>query len=550
METISANKTNGRIEAGQARTVAASNAALWADTWLKNEYGEPFSFKDRVYLIEPMTLSHPNVSCIKGTQGGFTLALTIARMMYGMIHKEIPRGVVVLFPTDDKVGDFSQRRFGPFIDHNLGVIGPHIRRTNNVHTKRIGTANLMMVGGQLKHNIKGLDAESVALTSDPADVVVFEERDKIPQYAIGKARGRLGASTLGWEWSLSNPTIPEYGIDLLWKAGDQRHWAVRCDACNEWTFPDVEFPNCLMREASGDVYLGCVKCRAHLNPRHGQWVAKHPGRSKDAISYWYSQLMSVSPACHPRTILAEYTNPPLGNLGDVIRLRLGRPYLDAKHGLTAADVLLCCGRDPAMLSSSIPTALGADVGKVIHVVIGVRLTNDAYRILTCLTVDGWDELKRLAMAFNVEVSSIDNEPEIHKAREYQASGPGRIWLSDYVESVQPANYDEKTHVVKVNRTEILDTTHFYIVTPGRLILPAANSMVEMFADQCAAMVKVVARDERTGDQSSTYLSNGPDHFRHAFANFLLAAKQQVPVEYKCTQGHPNTPRRSGYDLYA
>lgn len=547
MQTISGKQTEARIDARRARQVASSNAALWAETYLKNEYGEPFAFRDRVYLIEPMTQAHPRVSVIKGTQGGFTLALTIARMAYGMIHGEIPRGVIILFPTDDKVGDFSQRRWGPFLDHNLAVLGRHIRRTNNVHTKRIGSANLMMVGGQLSHNIRALDAESVALTSDPADVVVYEERDKIPEYAVGKARGRLAASSLGWEWSLSNPTIPGYGIDALWQASDQRHWMVRCSACNEWTSPDIEFPHSLMTAADGEVYLGCVRCRGRLDPRVGQWVAKFAGRSKDHVGYWYSQLMSCSPASHPRIILAEFKNPPEGNLGDVLRLRLGRPYLDAQYGLTAADVLLACGKEPAWAASSIPLAMGVDVGKQLHVVLGLRLTNDAYRIVACLLLDTWDELVRVARAYHVEVASIDNEPEIHKAREYQATGPGRIWLSDYVESVQPAHYSETTGVIKVNRTEILDTGHFYLTTPGRLVLPVVNTTVQIFADQCAAMSKVVTKDAKTGAHKATYISTGPDHFRHAFANFLLASRQQVPVEYRVTQ--TNAPRRSGFELY-
>jgi hypothetical protein len=550
MEVISSKQTEARIEARRAKMVAESNAAIWAETYLRNEFGEPFSFVDRVYQIEPMTLSHPCVACRKGTQGGWTLAFII-RMAFGMIRGEIPRGVIELFPTDDKVSDFSQRRWTPFLDQNRWLLSQYMKSTANVHTKRIGTANLMFIGGQLPHTIQGVDAQSIALTSDPADVIVYEERDLIPEYAIGKARGRLAASRLGWEWSLANPTVPKYGIDALWEAGDQRHWSMRCSACNEWNFPDIEFPNCLMQEPGGEVYLGCIRCRAKLNPRIGRWVPKFPERSKDAISYWSSQLHSVSPACHPRVILAEYNHPPQNNLGDVIKLRLGRPYLDAQYGMTADDVLLRCGTEPQAAASSIPTAMGVDVGAALHVVLGLRLTNDAYRVLACLLVSGWDELKLVANAYNVEVSSLDNEPEIHKAREYQATGRGRIWLSDYTTSVAPYHYDEKTGVITANRTQILDETHFYIMTPGRLVLPAVNTNVKIFAEHCAAMVKIVVKNPRTGAQDAMYRPRGdkPDHFRHAFANFLLAARQQVPVEYRRTHPRSNTPRRTGFNLY-
>lgn len=548
MEVVSSNATNARIGAGQARLVASSNAAIWVETYLKNEYGEPWSFRERVYQIEPMTLDHPKVSCKKGTQGGWTLAF-MARMLYGMIYGQIRRGCIYLFPTDVKVSEFSQRRWTGLIDHNPYPIGRHVHKTNNVHTKRVGTANLMMVGGQLTHNVKGLEKESAALRSDPADVVVFEEKDLIPEYSVGKARGRLGASDLGWEWSLSNPTVPGYGIDADWQASDQRHWMVRCESCNSWWCLEIEFPAILRRHADGRVTRSCLKCGKELDIRKGQWVAKFPQRSKDHVGYWWSQLNSLSPACSPATILSEHENPPEGNVGDFQRLRLGLAYLDAQYGLTAADVLLCCGREPALSSSTYATAMGVDVGKKLHVVIGLRLTNDAYRVLTCLLVDSWDELKNVARAFNVELSSLDNEPEIHKAREYQSSGQGRIWLSDYTESVLPASYNLETGVIKCNRTEWLDTTHFYVTTPGRLILPSVNENVKTFADQCAAMAKVVIKDSLTGEQKSFYISKGPDHFRHAFLNFLLAARQQTPVEYRRTHTPTNAPRRSGFDLY-
>jgi hypothetical protein len=234
-------------------------------------------------------------------------------------------------------------------------------------------------------------------------------------------------------------------------------------------------------------------------------------------------------------ILQEFNEPPQGNLGDVLRLRLGMPYLDAQYGLTPADVLLCCSNEPAATSSTLATAMGVDVGPKLHVVIGVRLTNDAYRVLATLLVDSFDELKLVAQAFHVEVSSIDNEPEIHAARSYQSEGQGRIWLSDYTVSVAPASYDAHTGVIKCNRTEWLDTTHFYLTTPGRLILPKVNASVQTFADHCAAMAKVTQKNALTGEQSSLYLSKGPDHFRHALLNFFLAARQQTPIEYRHTQ---------------
>ena len=523
-------------------SLTAANAALWAETYIHTEAGIPFSFKRHKYLLEPMAIDHPRISGRKGAQGGWTLAMML-KACHGLIHRRFTQGVIYLFPTDVKVGEFSQLRWTPLIDANPVAIGSHVRRTDNIHNKRIGSGNLMMRGAQLTKRIGGVEGESPALRSDPADVIVYDEKDLMPANAIAKARGRLGHSELKYEWSISNPTIPNYGIDVDFMAGDQRHWMVRCPGCNAWVCMEIEFPHVLRRMADGRVIRACVKCGQELDIDAGQWVAQFPSRSKDHVSYWWSQLNShyVGAA----EILAAYEHPPEGNVGDFLRLTLGLPYIDAQYGLSSADILLCCTQEPPAMCSTRETAMGVDVGKVLHVVIGVRLAEDAYRIITTLLVRDFDELKMVARAFRCGVSCIDNEPELRSARSYQNSGPGQIWLSDYIESVGPASYDQHTRLVRVNRTEILDDTHYYLSHPGRLLLPKPTQLVTQFAEECAAMAKVVVKDEVTGKQKARYLSRGPDHFRHAFANFLLAAKLMAPIQSLSSNAQAETSDPQG-----
>jgi hypothetical protein len=309
---------------------------------------------------------------------------------------------------------------------------------------------------------------------------------------------------------------------------------VRCEGCNAWTCMEIEIPHILRRLADGRVIRACATCGRELDIDRGEWVPKYPDRSKDHVSYWWSQLNShyVSAA----DLLDAYEHPPEGNLGDVLRLCFGLPYLEAQYGLSSSDVLLCCTQEPPASQSLLQTAMGVDVGKVLHVVLGYRVSDDAYRIIACLLLADFDELKKVARAFRTACSCIDNEPELRAARNYQATGQGRIWLSDYVQAVGPAAYDAATGVVRVNRNEILDDTHFYLSHPGRLLLPKETQLVRQFASECAAMAKVVTKEQATGKTVVQYLSRGPDHFRHAFANFLLAAKQTSPIIYLQDQG--------------
>jgi len=76
-------------------------------------------------------------------------------------------------------------------------------------------------------------------------------------------------------WKLSNPTLPDYGIDKAFQETDQRHWLLKCESCGESTCLEDTFPDCLL-EIEGRVILACIKCKAELNPAIGEWVAKRP----------------------------------------------------------------------------------------------------------------------------------------------------------------------------------------------------------------------------------------------------------------------------------
>jgi len=527
------------------RKLLGANAAIWAASQVKVESGEPFSFEHHRYQLEPMCLDHPKVCFRKATQGGFTL-LVMLRMIFAMLKGVVKQGVIYVFPTDVKVSEFSQLRWTPLIDNNPTSIARYVARTNNIHNKRVARASLMMRGAQLTKSIQGLERESVALRHDPADVIVWDEKDLMPANAISKGRGRLGHSDLKWEWALSNPTVPKFGIDADWQASDQRHWALACPACNHWNFLEIEYPNCLRRELDGRVIRVCVKCARELDlDGRGEWVPHYPSRSAERVGYWWSQLNSHY--VDPGLILSEMEDPPEGNLGDVKRLRLGLPHLDAQYGLTPADVLLACTAEPAASASRVPTCLGVDVMRQLYVVIGHRLGPDVYRIIACLILEDFDALATVAGTFNAELTCIDSEPDLHAARRYQADGPGQVWLSDYIESVGSAKYDVASGVVKINRTEGLDRTHYYLTKPGKLRLPRATPLMRQFASECAAMAKIVRKDPLTGDLKSVYISTGADHFRHAFLNFLLAAKRQSPILLRSTHTTPKGGR--DFDLF-
>lgn len=506
--------------------VAGVDAAWWADlNRIKLQKGV-WSFEERPYLVEPMKarlLGAPRRRCfMKATQGGYTEQQVI-ETLWGLRYGYYSRGVLYLFPTTDDVREFSKARFGPLIAANPTAIGRFVQDTDTTSLKKVGDSFLYLRGAMLSTHLEADAKESSKLRSISVDKVVFDELDLMDPDVIGKAQGRMGDSDVREEVYISNPTLPDFGIAAVFGQSDQRHWFRKC-GCGEWTCAELEFPNCVKRNEDGTGCIGCKKCGKPVGLRPGEWVPSEREKSSYMWGYRWSQLSS--PSNDPWEILQQYNDPPDGNLADVVRLRLGRPFVSAEDKLTAAQVLSCCGPNPQLDAHKGPCAMGMDIRRHKNIVIGMRSGRESYKILRVARVESWDEAMRMAIRFNVRSCVIDIRPYEDSAREFQRTAKFKTWLCEYSESTPVGTmYSDKTGIVKVNRTEIMDATHRLVASERMLELPAAGPEVKRFALECAAVAKVQEINRRTKTSIFRYrkLGNEPDDYRHALNYFWLAA---------------------------
>ena len=81
-----------------------------------------------------------------------------------------------------------------------------------------------------------------ALKSIPVDFLVFDEMDEASPAAVDMAMERMSHSEFREVLKLSNPTLPDYGIDKAFQETDQRFWHVKCLKCGEYTCLEEKFP--------------------------------------------------------------------------------------------------------------------------------------------------------------------------------------------------------------------------------------------------------------------------------------------------------------------
>ncbi len=504
-------------EIARAETRATSEPlALWAQRRIRID-GRPFSFEGHAYLRDIYDDPAQHVVLSKAAQiGGTTWAIlrSIHACKNGL-------NVIYYFPTKTDVLDFSKSRVAPLLADNP-FLGRLLTDTDTAGLKRIGSAHLYLRGMQ----------STVGLKSVPADMLVFDELDEATPEARSLAKERLAHSDYKRIVELSNPSLPEYGIDEAYQASDQRHWTIKCGACGAWTALEKEFPTKLGQEVQiilprqdGSLYRACLKCGAELDVDHGEWVADFPGRLTHG--YRISQLFSSK--VDPAEILGEYRKTRFPER--FFNLKIGIPWADLERRLDVASVLSLCSSAPMQekVEDHADSIMGVDTGKDLHVVILRDDPDDSEteHLVHLAVCQDFAELDQLMERFKVERCVIDGLPETHATRDFARRHRGNVFMCFFNETQRgSAHWDHATQIVQVNRTEALDASRA-AVRQKKLVLPRRTPLVELFAQHMAANAKVLEEDEATGAKKYRYIRTGEDHLSLAFTYAWMAASDRT-----------------------
>ncbi len=517
-----------------------ADAGFWANQWPIRLQAGSFTFDGFEYQREPMSLPARRTCYLKSAQSFGATEIEILKDLHGMIMGIYRLGVAHIFPTLDEVGEFSKSRFKPLISANKSSIGRFVKNvaggTDTTSLKKVRDAFLFLRGARLSQKVgDSTESTSSKTAGFSVDKCVFDEVDYMDTDVIEKYKGRMGQSPWKHEVYLGNPSHEDFGIDLIFKQSDQRYWFRRC-TCGHWTCAEKSFPQCVKIRKDLTGYVGCDKCGKEIPVWAGkgsaEWVPDFPEKSNFMHGYMASQL--ITKFNDPAEILEDFNNPPFGNLADVYRLRLGRAYSNRDEKLRKDDVLACCGNDGISLKHSGPCAMGVDVGKIKHVVIGTKLPKDRYEILRAIKIpeglEGWNQISDFARMYNVKSSVIDIRPYEDEARSYQRKHGGgctnpEVFLCEYSDTqIIESAFNINTGVVKAHRTGIFDQTH-RLLSQGHVVLPRQCPEIDEFVRQCCNCAKFEEKDKLRGTITYRYRPTGDrqEHFRNALNYFVLAA---------------------------
>jgi hypothetical protein len=219
--------------------------------------------------------------------------------------------------------------------------------------------------------------------------------------------------------------------------------------------------------------------------------------------------------------------------------RRGQQHIAEEDRLTADHILRCCGHDAMRLSDAGPCVMGVDVGKQPRVIIAQKLSSEGLKVVHLARVADFNEIWDLATRFNVKSAVFDLYPEIHKVREFCNAAPYSAFGCQYSETQRGvAAWQESSLTITVNRTELCDSSHKMITTPGHFELPRTCDEVMVFVREAQAMAKVLEKNAKTGAAVYRYVRTGDDHYRHAL-NYAILAASRAPVAHKSTPAVTN-----------
>jgi hypothetical protein len=182
------------------------------------------------------------------------------------------------------------------------------------------------------------------------------------------------------------------------------------------------------------------------------------------------------------------------------------------------------------------TAMGVDMGKTIHVVVGIRTAREAYEILNVSSLEddkystALNKLHDLAMKMNVHSCVIDSGPYDHGIRDFQRTEPYMIWLCQYSEQMPgKPHFEGKNGMVKCNRNEWMDKVHTTYIK-NNIRIPRPSVTINEYARQMTRTAKTIIEHPDTGLRKPRWIKLGDDHYYHSTLYFLLAAFRTTPRE--------------------
>jgi hypothetical protein len=494
---------------------------------MTGDFAGPYSAKHHPWVKEMHNSKAPFNYAMKGAQLGVTeILINLAFYTLDQLHRD----VLYVLPTTKNSSDFSKSRFSPALK-NSPYLASLFTDINSIELKQAGSNTLYIRGSRGDSNLKSI----------PVSVLLMDEVDEMSQRAISLALERLSGSLFKSVWGISTPTVPNFGIDKLYRSSTQEHFTFKCPCCGRHT--ELVWPDCI--EIIGehvsdprchDSFLKCKECGGRLEHqakpeflKDAIWNPTNPG-NPDIRGFAISQLYSftVTPGeiavAHFKGFGDEASNVEFHNS------KLGLPYIGDGAKVIDDDVEACIRSHTKdsprpIIGGERLITLGCDQGKWNYVEVTEwtfdQLSTDLNASATAKVLyetkfheEDWNLLDDLMREWQILACVIDADPQIMEARRFARRFPGYVHLCRFrrgvtAREISVTDDGDYAPIATVDRTSWMSAALGRFQKPRNIILPCDVS--HDYREHIKSPVRTYVRDE-TGNPRATFVSTGADHF--------------------------------------
>lgn len=512
-----------------ARHLTPQALAAWQAKNMPSEremyrYTRTMQQRHRPWQIEPLRDEHPHKVYKKGRQIGISeLSLTEAICF---LDQNPNTNLIYTFPRDKQLETFSTTRINPAFNET-----PRMRRlltgVNQVMTKRINQSHIIFRSAWDSGLGEGVNA----------DVVVFDEKDRMKPGIDVAFKESMSSSPFGWERDVSTPTLPNRGVDEAYQQSDQRQWFVKCSRCgkkqpitHESIKQMMNLPLVLPPELpEGSFEYICTKkgCGGVLDRMTGEWVAKRPSVKKirgyhmpQMIAIWLSAV-AIMQKRRDYKFIQLWTNYVLGEvaLGESILLNendfdnanAGHPLIERR---TADWVYVTVGIDWGHKNWIVVQGLNTNGRQ--YILNGHMFEDNRSKELESVrAIDAW--IERFQPDMIIADDGYGKDRNAYLLRRY---GEGRFFACRYNQAEKGGqtftpSWQPARNQVLCDRTLALKNL-CRLIKDREIGFPnIEHEIVRAIIDHLKALMPMLEEDEETKEVIEVINATSDDHLAHA-----------------------------------
>ena len=490
--------------------------------------GNPYGFinyknphQHRPFLLFPLMVQPQNKGYKKSRQAGVS-ENSVTESLFLLDQNRI--NIVYCFPSPKQVEDFSNTRVKAAIQDSVdGYIDAMQGEIRNVGLRTLGQGHLYMRATTSPNLGESVDA----------DVVVFDEVDRMPRNIKIVFRETLSSSKFGYIRELSTPTLPGRGIDEFWQRSTQHHWYVTCPACGK--SQTLRYPENIIQLKDDPPYEKIVqpgtydfccsnpRCKSRkINRWDGKWQPHQSGR-RDHWCFHINQLMCVwITADQIMQKKKDYKFPQLfwnyvlGETYASDNVLLNEHHLDACTSSEISNI----GRRTSRYTKY---AVGIDWGNLNWAAVYGRREDGLIDLVSLVCAEDTKEplestrkiIERIK-PFDPDIIVADLGYGKDRVAEVKKHFPGRTFGCTYADNSKSINpkFTEDFGSVTVDRTAWLKgTAHMFRDMKVRIPVPDRAPLLPVFYKHMTCSV-VMLEETDNGEIKERVEETDDDHFFH------------------------------------